>query len=425
MVELFVQYKGWLLKRNDTEGGEFSLMKDIYQAYVKKNLELEPSGNGNLDGLTFSVKDVFAIKKYLNTAGNPDWYRTHKPAEKHANVIEKLLFEGAALKGTTHTDELMYSLNGENHHYGTPVNPKSPNRIPGGSSSGSAVAVAANLVDFALGTDTGGSVRIPSSYCGIFGFRPTHGLVSLNGVIPLAKSFDTVGWMARDPLLLQRVGDAILPADNEKDYTKPFKKVILGVEPWNLVDSTIAASFSKGLDVLHQAVSNIVEEEMTVDGLEVWADIFKTLQGKEIWWEHGPWIEKEEPHFGPGIKERFAMASEITQAAFDKALESQLQIQKQMNVLLGKDGILVIPTAPGPAPLKNGLSGDLNDYRAKAMQLTCIAGLSRLPQISIPISQVNGNPVGLSLIANRGQDRRLLNFVASHFNIFKAENLEV
>lgn len=415
MVELFVQYKGWFPKRNDTVGSEMILMIDRYQAYVNKNLELEPSGNGNLDDLTFSVKDVFAIKKYLNTAGNPDWYKTHKPAEEHAAVIEKLLFEGATLKGTTHTDELMYSLNGENHHYGTPINPKTPKRIPGGSSSGSAVAVAANLVDFALGTDTGGSVRIPSSYCGIFGFRPTHGLVSLNGVIPLAKSFDTVGWMTRDSLLLQKVGDSILPSTDEKDSTSPFKKVILGVEPWKLVDSTVAASFSKGLDVLHQVVSNIVEEEMTVDGLDIWADIFKTLQGKEIWGEHGTWIEKENPHFGPGIKERFAMASEIMQTAFDKALESQLQIQKQMNVLLGKDGILVIPTAPGPAPLKNGLSGDLDDYRAKVMQLTCIAGLSGLPQITIPIAQVEGNPVGLSLIANRGQDRRLLQFVASYF----------
>ncbi|WP_112182785.1 MULTISPECIES: amidase [Paraliobacillus] len=390
-------------------------MKDLHQAYVKSNLELKPSGNGNLDDLTFSVKDVFAIKKYLNTAGNPDWYRTHKPAEEHAEVIERLLLEGATLKGTTHTDEIMYSLNGENHHYGTPVNPKAPNRIPGGSSSGSAVAVAANLVDFALGTDTGGSVRIPSSYCGIFGFRPTHGSVSLKGVIPLAKSFDTVGWMTRDPILLQTIGKAILPFTNDEDNTSPFKKLIFGGEPWNLVDDTIKESLSEGLEILDQSVSKLVEEEISVEGLEIWADIFKTLQGKEIWTEHGPWIEKEDPYFGPGIKERFAMASKISQSTFDRALERQLQIQKQMNVLLGKDGILAIPTAPGPAPLKDMPSEALNDYRGRAMQLTCIAGLSGLPQVTIPVAQIEGNPIGLSLIANRGQDRRLLEFVANYF----------
>lgn len=168
-------------------------MKDHWNAFVDSNLNIKPLGVGPLNGLTFAVKDVFEIKDYANTAGNPDWYRTHFPASRNAPVVDALLQQGAFLIGTTHTDELMYSLNGENFHYGTPVNPHAHNRIPGGSSSGSAVATASRLVDFALGTDTGGSVRIPSSYCGLFGFRPTHGFVNIDGVIPLAKSFDTVG----------------------------------------------------------------------------------------------------------------------------------------------------------------------------------------------------------------------------------------
>lgn len=166
--------------------------------------------SGPLSGLSFAVKDVFDIKGNTSGAGNPDWLRTHPPAESTAPALLALLQRGAALEGTTQTDELMYSLNGENAHYGTPINPVAPDRIPGGSSSGSAVAAAAGLVDFAIGTDTGGSIRIPSSYCGLYGFRPTHGAVSTEGLIPLAHSFDTVGWMSRDVNILLKTGCVLL-----------------------------------------------------------------------------------------------------------------------------------------------------------------------------------------------------------------------
>lgn len=400
-------------------------MRDVYQAYINKDIELKSSGNGVLAKLTFSVKDVFAIKNYLNTAGNPDWYRTHQPPKEHAHVIKQLLAEGATLKGTTQTDEIMYSLSGENHHYGTPINPNAPKCIPGGSSSGSAVSVAGKSVDFSLGTDTGGSVRIPASYCGLFGIRPTHKAVSLEGVIPLAENFDTVGWMARDPLILQKVGDVVLPTVDGINYARPFNKIILGVEPWLMLDSDVSQSFAEGLAILSQAISTVIEEEISSDRLAMWAAIFKTLQGKEIWQAHGEWIEKEKPVFGPGIKERFDLASKVTQKSFDQALEEQLQIQKQMNTLLGEDALLVIPTAPGPAPLRGLPNEKLNDYRKKVMELTCIAGLAGLPQITIPIGEVEGHPIGLSLISNRGHDRRLLQFVAQHFKLMTAGNLEV
>ncbi|HET7715002.1 MAG TPA: amidase family protein, partial [Bauldia sp.] len=184
---------------------------DPYGAFVTENqIAVRGSGSGPLAGLTFGVKDAIDIAGARTGFGNPDWLRTHPPATRTASAVLRLLAAGAEMVGKTHTDELAYSLTGENVHYGTPSNPRAADRIPGGSSNGSAVAVAGNLVDFALGTDCGGSVRLPASYCGIFGMRPTHGRVPVDGVIPFAPSFDVVGWFARDVEVLRKVGTVIL-----------------------------------------------------------------------------------------------------------------------------------------------------------------------------------------------------------------------
>jgi amidase len=170
------------------------MMHDPLNAFCRHtHVELAGSGSGRLTGLTFAAKDVFDIAGHRTGNGNPVWLETHPPAERTASAVQRLLDAGARMVGKTHTDDMAYSLNGENVHYGTPVNPVAPGRIPGGSSSGSAAAVAGGLVDFALGTDCGGSVRLLASYCGLYGLRPTHGLAPADGVVPLASSFDAVG----------------------------------------------------------------------------------------------------------------------------------------------------------------------------------------------------------------------------------------
>ncbi|HEX6004321.1 MAG TPA: amidase family protein, partial [Burkholderiales bacterium] len=187
------------------------LQRDQVGAFCRHtHVALKGSGSGPLAGLTFGVKDIYDIAGHRTGFGSPDWFATHAAAARTAPTVQRILNAGADMVGKTHTDELTYSLNGENPHYGTPVNVNAPGRIPGGSSSGSAAAVAAGLCDFALGSDTGGSVRAPASYCGIYGIRPTHGRVSLEGACPLAPSFDTAGWFARDATLLERVGQVLL-----------------------------------------------------------------------------------------------------------------------------------------------------------------------------------------------------------------------
>ncbi|ACT04506.1 amidase [Paenibacillus sp. JDR-2] len=385
-------------------------MIDTYKAFVEPELELPPVGEGPLRGLTFAVKDVFAIKGYTSGAGNPDWLRTHSPWEKTASSISKLLASGARLTGTTHTDELMYSINGQNDHYGTPVNPKAPDRIPGGSSSGSAVAVAAGAVDFALGTDTGGSVRVPAAYCGIYGFRPTHDFVSIDGVIPLAPSYDTVGWMARDISLLRQVGDVLLPGTTDAETPRQdFRRLIFAEEAWEKAEPSCRKALGSVCIQLVQTEGMTQEwRSVAPEGLEAWSHAFRTTQGREIWQTHGEWIVREKPVFGESIGARFASASTISGAEAERDGALREIIRKRLRELLGDDGLLIIPTIPGTAPSRTIHGPAVEERRFRTMQLSCIAGLSGLPQVTIPAGEVDGAPIALSVIAGVKQDLKLL-----------------
>lgn len=381
---------------------------DKWNAFMNDHLNIKQTELGQLKELSFGVKDVFEIKDYRSSAGNPDWFQSHQASNRNAPVINQLLEQGACLRGTTHTDEIMYSLNGENFHYGTPVNPRSADRIPGGSSSGSAVAVSSGLVDFALGTDTGGSIRVPSSYCGIFGFRPTHGLVDSKGVIPLAKSFDTVGWMTRDPNLLLAVGEVLI--SEEMNDMEEFSSLIFENEAWSYVDNQTKGSYLQNIEVLKENYStqnvNIAKE-----GLSKWAELFRNIQGIEIWNEHGDWINRVKPAFGPGIAERFQWASTLNKEYLSEYEEERELIKDQLSALLNSNGLLVIPTTPGEAPVRNLMVEEMEQYRSKTMKLTCIAGLSGFPQVTIPLIKENGIPIGLSFIANHHSDLKLLRWV--------------
>jgi amidase len=365
--------------------------------------------------MTFAVKDVYAIAGHSPSAGNPDWLRSHNPSTEHAAVVRRLLQSGATLRGATHTDELMYSLGGENHHYGTPINPRAAGCIPGGSSSGSAVAVASGSVDFALGTDTGGSIRVPSAYCGVYGFRPTHGVVDLKGVIPLSPQFDTVGWMADRMDVLQKVGEVLLGIGrmDEKgdDSQKKMGTLFVATDCWELVVPKDVSILADGLNCLRTGADHFLKTEIAPEGLKVWMDVFRELQGNEIWTTHCAWIEKVKPFFGPDIAARFSWAASLADKDHSIALNKRAEISAQLRGLLGEDNCLVIPTVPGPAPLRGGGLRQLEENRSGAMMLSCIAGLAGLPQVTLPMLSTNGLPLGLSVIAGHGQDLRLLSWV--------------
>jgi amidase len=384
-------------------------VRDPYNAFCRHtDIELDGAPAGSLSGLSFAVKDVFDIASQRTGNGNPVWLETHEPAAHTASSVERLLAAGAHMTGKTHTDEMAYSLNGENVHYGTPVNPNAPGRIPGGSSSGSAVAVVGGLVDFALGTDCGGSVRLPASFCGIYGIRTTHGLVPVDGIVDLAKSFDTVGWFARDPKTMRRVGEVLLPRASE---FAP-KRLLIAQDAFAFAGPEVGEALAGAVAKLKAVFSQHHDVQIYDGDTTIWPHVFRILQGDEIRRRHSAWIDAHNPHFGPGIAERFRWTRTVDPAEVEQMKPKREEVARRMDALLGDDAVLCLPTVPGIAPRLATPPEELETFRARAFALLCVAGLARLPQISLPLGTMKNCPIGLSLIAPRFADCGLLAWVA-------------
>lgn len=372
--------------------------------------EIGPEAIGPLSGLTFAAKDIFDVAGMVTGCGNPDWQRSHAEARAHAPAVSKLLAAGATLVGKTVTDELAYSLNGQNFHYGTPANSNAPGRIPGGSSSGSASAVAGGLCDTALGSDTGGSIRVPASYCGLYGLRPTHGRVDIAGVMPLAPSFDTVGWFARDAATLNRVGAVLLGEDLE---SVPIERLSIAEDAWALATPAARDALAPWRERLEQRLGKAAA--LTVGepggGLENWMWRFRHIQAGEIWQVHGDWIEATRPSFGPEVAERFDWASKVSAEEVAAATAARGDFTRRLNELVPAGSVMLLPTAPSIAPLLSADAASLREHRSHVLSLTSISNLSGLPQVNLPLATLDGCPLGISLIGASGSDRALLDFV--------------
>jgi amidase len=381
------------------------LDRDRLNAFCRHtHAEARGTANGPLAGLTFGVKDIYDIAGHKNGFGNPDWLRTHEAAARTAPVVQRLLDAGASVVGKTHTDEITWSLNGENAHYGTPENINAPGRIPGGSSSGSAAAVAGGLCDFALGSDTGGSVRAPASFCGIYGIRPTHGRVSLEGACPLAPSFDTCGWFARSAEMLARVGRVLL---GDEGRGEP-RRLLLAQDAFALAGDAVARALEPALGRVTALAGKPERVTVAADGLEQWLQVFRVLQAAEAWAQHGEWVRRVKPDLGPGIRQRVQWAADLDPKLVGPAKRRREEIARHLDGLLANGAVLVLPTVPGIAPLRNAAPADTENFRARALAVLCPAGLARLPQVSLPLGKLDGCPLGLSLIAARGADAMLL-----------------
>ncbi|MEJ0018148.1 MAG: amidase [Acetobacteraceae bacterium] len=383
------------------------VVHDTIGAFVPgPRLERPPLAAGRLSGLSFAVKDLFDVAGSLTTYGNPDWASTHPVATATAPVVTALLQAGARLAGKTRTVELAYGLTGENVWHGTPLNPRAPDRFPGGSSCGSAAAVAAALVDFALGSDTGGSVRIPASYCGLFGIRPSHGAVSLAGACPLAPSFDTCGWFTRGAALLAGVGEVLLPGGRQA-VDGPLLRV---EEAWVNAQPEVAEALHPALERLEQLRGRAVGMRLAPEGIDSFYDHFRTVQAEEAWACLGGWIEAVRPRFGPGVRERFAAARTTDSAVAGPGRGFRRVLQGRIRPLLAGGAVLIFPTSPCPAPLLSASLEEQDAVRQATIGVTAIAGFCGLPEVTLPVGTVDGVPVGLSLVAGPGLDRGLLAF---------------
>jgi amidase len=361
--------------------------------------------HGALAGLTFAAKDLLDVAGHRTGGGNPDWTRRNPIPMRHAWAVGRLLDAGATLIGKTVTDEVSLGILGENPFDGTPLNPKAPDRVPGGSSSGSASAVAQGLCDTALGTDSGGSVRVPASFCGLYGIRPTHGRLDLSGMMPQAPSSDTIGWFARDAVTFARVSEVLL---GEPRPTRLPVKLVVAVDAFGLADADTAAALQPMVRRLSAIVPDVREDLLAPPGLSAWSRAQRTLQPYEAWLTFREWLDRDNPRLQWSVARGLAQGGAIPESERRWAELVRAEARARLAWLLPTGTVLCMPTTPFSAPRKGLPLVTLDPLRARISCLTSHGGLTGTPQVSVPGAMVDGLPVGLSIVGPRGSDAALV-----------------
>ncbi|EIV91241.1 amidase family protein [Frankia sp. QA3] len=399
---------------------------------------LAPTGSGPLDGLRVAVKDLFAVGGYRIGAGNPRWLAEAPVEPADAEAVRALRAAGAAIAGIAQTDELAFSLSGANVHYGTPPNPAAPDRVTGGSSSGPASAVAAGWADVGLGTDTAGSIRVPASVCGLYGLRPTRGAVAAGGVLGLAPSFDTVGWLTADPGLLRAVGEVLLPPSappGPPGPPGPPARLLVAVPAAGTALRRLADALGADLD------AGPVRE---LDDVPRLLAAFRAVQAAEAWRLHGAWIGAHPGALGADVEARFRFGAGVDADAERDARREIAAGRERLLDRLGADTWLALPAAAGPGHLRGSGERDRDTWRQATLGCTVVASAYGLPSCVVPDPITQGGaplaavgprrplvgpapvgpapvgpapvgpaPVGLALVGPPGADRALLDAAAA------------
>ena len=360
---------------------------------------------GPLAGLTFAAKDLFDVAGYPTAGGSPDWPRWYPMPTRHAWAVQTLLDAGATLVGKTITDEVSLGILGENAFDGTPLNTAAPDRVPGGSSSGSAAAVAAGLCDTALGTDTGGSVRVPASFCGLYGIRPTHGRLPLEGMLPQAPTSDTTGWFARDAETFARVSAVML---GEAIPTALPTRLVLAVDAFGLATPEAQAALGAQVKRLTGLIGAAREEILAPQGLSVWSRAQRTLQPYEAWTTLRNWVERDNPRMTFTVARGLIAGSQTSAADRGWAALMREEARARLAYLLPAGTVLCMPTTPFPAPMRGLPINETDPLRDRISCLAAHGGLAGFPQVSIPGALVDGAPIGLSILGARGTDATLV-----------------
>lgn len=339
-------------------------------------------------------------------AGNPDWAAAQEPASTHAAAVSALLGSGAQLAGKGQCAEFAYSLSGDNVHYGMPLNSAAPECDPGGSTSGPAAAVAGRLCDLGLGTDTLGSIRVPASYCGLYGYRPTHGRISTAGVLPLAQRFDTVGLLAREPGVLRRAAETLIGERAAAGSDLP-RRLLIAEEVLAAAEPEVAEATRGAAERLGRGLGATVEPVAGIFDLAAALAAFNVLQGAEVWRNFGAWMTTAQPSLGPAVAARLDAAARLAPAEIAEAEPIALAVADRIGGL-DADEVLAIPAAGTVAPGRDAASDAREAARGAAGRLTCLASLAGGPAVALPLCSVRGLPVGISLVGPPGADRALL-----------------
>lgn len=380
----------------------------------KETCLIPPFREGSLSGLTFSVKDVFNLKGYKTGFGNPLWEKTHPVAVENAICIQQILANGASCVGKTIMGELGCGSTGANHFYGTPYNPRAPELVPGGSSSGSAVSVANGSVDFSLGTDAGGSVRIPSSFCGILGMRPSHGIISMAGVTSLAPSFDTVGVFASSMEVLSKVMSLLL--DNKLQEKSRVGDIFIIDDLVQICSDEVKSSIKKVSDICFELFKkrpriiklNDIDEEAN-DSSSGIANTFLNVFCSETWTSISDWANEVKLEFGKSSYVDFSFMKNIDKEKIYRAFLKKEYFFKKLNDFLLPNNLFLIPTTPFAPVAKPANNTKINEFNYEKLRpLISLASVGRLPQLNIPILNQANVPLGISLVAAFKKDAYLI-----------------
>jgi aspartyl-tRNA(Asn)/glutamyl-tRNA(Gln) amidotransferase subunit A len=367
-----------------------------------------------IDGLPISIKDLFDVAGETTMAGS--LVREGAPAaSEHAVIVKRLLAAGAVIVGRTNMTEFAYSGVGINPHYGTPRNPwdRATGRIPGGSSSGAAVSVTDNMAVAAIGTDTGGSVRIPAAFCGLTGFKPTARRVPLTGALPLSTQLDSIGPIAASVACCAQL-DAILAGEDAPLPTAARLRGMRLAVPATVVldglDSTVAAAFDAALSRLSAAGALV--EQIAVPEFADLAAINATggLSGAEAWAWHRDLIERAGDAYDPRVLSRIRRGQTMSAADLLELLQARVRWIASVEQRIAGYDALLMPTVPLVAPALAELSEDDAYYRINALILRNPTLINFLDgcALSLPCNASGSAPVGLTLAAAGGRDRAIL-----------------
>ncbi|MBF4597392.1 DUF3225 domain-containing protein [Curtobacterium sp. VKM Ac-2889] len=366
-----------------------------------------PTAVGPLDGLTIAVKDLYAVPGQPVGAGNPTYLHEAPVETTAAPAVAALLAAGASIRGIARTDEFAYNLTGRNAHHGTPPNSAAPTRLPGGSSSGSASAVGLGMVEIGIGTDTAGSVRVPASYQGLWGLRTTHGTVSRDGLLPLAPSFDTVGWLTRSPEVLLAALDATVPPMPGPDDAVDATVLVVPEELVALVEPDTARAFTAFVETLDEPVATVRLRDLGIPEPRALQEQLRLVQAAEALAAHGPWIDAHPGALSAVVGDRFRAAGANDPDATADAVTALDAVRTTIRgALAGRT--LLFPTVPGPAPLLGADARALERTRTATTAMTALASVGGLPAVSAPAMTVAGAPVGVCLVGGPDTDRALV-----------------
>lgn len=379
------------------EGGAFVL-------YPKVPVLGNP--NGPLAGLRFAVKDTFEVRGYPTGNGNRTLTEHAPPSVRTAPAVQRMLDAGAIFVGKTVTDEFALSLDGRNLGVGTPLNPAAPDRLTGGSSSGSASAVADSSVDFAIGSDTAGSIRVPASQCGLYALRPTMGRISTDGMTPLAPSFDSCGLIARELSTLRRVCEVALEGPTASGPPPAlFSLDVAWPDIGFTEDPARVAVEGLGRHIVH-----LTNEEMSSHVInEVCKRVLRVIGHEASSTLSSLSIDCAET-ISPATARHLSWAEAISSASYTTALSDIFAFRRWWQRLLGCHGYVIMPTVPTGVPGRFNSDEQLLARRKAVLPWLSLACALGCPQVTIPVGWLDGAPRGLSLLGPPGSDIDLLDF---------------